>query len=165
MDNVGNENIEIFKAVKREAEIFYNNITSVYCPYFKKNIIFNSKGFKHVMMKSWDQPRLISEQYLRFKFLKLVPKTLKLTHTLQEVREEKAVGMVKSCGERKLRAKMTRYYGFIAIINNVRIKIVIKHINNGELFFWSVIPFWKNQKDELTGKIKKVFHEGDLETQ
>jgi len=163
--DISQENIEIFAAVKREAEIFYNNITSVYCPYFKKNIIFNQKGFEHIKIKSLNQPRLISDQYLRLKFLKLVPEVLELANTLQEFREVKKKERIKLGTRWKSREQIIKYYGFVVIINNIRIKIVIKNINSGELFFWSVIPFWKTKKDELTGEIKKVFHEGDLEIQ
>ena len=34
--------------------------------------------------------------------------------------------------------------------------IIIKKIEGGQPYFWSVIPFWKTQKDEFCLKIKKV---------
>ena len=41
-----------FLKIKSEAEEFYNTIHSVYCPYFGDEIIFNSKGLKHLKFKS-----------------------------------------------------------------------------------------------------------------
>jgi hypothetical protein len=63
-----------------------------------------------------------------------------------------------------------KFYGFVAIINissgnPIRLKIVVKEVVGGSPIFWSIIPFWKCQKNPLLGEIKKVFHEGDLETQ
>ena len=55
------------------------------------------------------------------------------------------------------------YYGFVAIVNKVKIKIIVKKIENNQPYFWSVIPFWKNRKDPICEQTKKVFHEGDLE--
>ena len=45
------------------------------------------------------------------------------------------------------------------------LKIIVKEIEGGESFFWSIIPFWKSRKDEFSNKIKRILHEGDLETQ
>ncbi len=59
-----------------------------------------------------------------------------------------------------------KYYGFVAIIKfKVKIKIIVKEIESGQPFFWSVIPFWKTKKDSITEQTKKVFHDGDLEKQ
>ena len=55
------------------------------------------------------------------------------------------------------------YFGFVAIMNDVRVKIVVKQIDDGKKFFWSIHPNWKTKM--VDGKIKKILHEGDLETQ
>lgn len=52
----------------------------------------------------------------------------------------------------------------VAIINRHRIKIIIKEIQGGKKFFWSLIPFWKTRKDAMNGD-KKILHEGDLEVE
>ena len=38
--------------------------------------------------------------------------------------------------------KEVTYYEFIAIMDDVRIKVVIKEVVDGEKYFLSVIPFW-----------------------
>ena len=156
-------NLEMFEKVKREAEEIYNEINFVSCPYLKTKVNFNTKGLNHIKMKSWNRARSVSDQYLRLKFLKLVPEVLKDAGTLQEIHETKNFERIKNVGKWQIVMKPVVYYGFIAIIREVKIKIIIKKIENGQPYFWSIMPFWKSQKDELFQKIKKVFHEGDLE--
>lgn len=159
------DNLEQFKKIKQEAENFYKTIDGVLCPYLKSKVNFNAKGLDHIKMKSWNKTRLVSDQYLRFKFLKLVPEVLKAAGTLQEFYETKNFERIKDSGQWQYIMKPVNYYGFVAIINKVKIKIIIKKVEGGQPYFWSVIPFWKMQKDEISQKIKKVFHEGNLETQ
>ena len=51
------------------------------------------------------------------------------------------------------------YYEFIAVINNIRVKVIVKEVLGGEKHFWSVIPFWGI--DKATNK--RILHSGDLE--
>lgn len=148
MRNKTNINENIFKNTKEEAEEFYKNIEKVYCPYLKTPVSFNAKGLSHVKMKNRNKSRTKSDQYLRLKFLKLTPYILKKSGTLQEFNKKENI----------------RYFGFVAIINNIRLKIIIKQEGNNNPYFWSIIPFWKREKDEMNKKIKKVFHEGDLQS-
>jgi hypothetical protein len=154
---------EKLEEVKKEAEEVYRNIDSVLCPYLKTKVNFNAKGLDHIKMKSWNKARLASDQYLRLKFLRLAPEVLKGSGTLQEIKETKNFERIKSVGKWQSLMKPVVYYGFIAIIRKVKIKVIVKKIENGQPYFWSIIPYWKSQKDELCQKIKKVFHEGDLE--
>ena len=39
-----------------------------------------------------------------------------------------------------------------------------KEIEGGKKFFWSICPYWK-QKKNSDGRLEKVLHDGDLETQ
>jgi len=159
------DNVEQFQRVKQEAENYYKTVNAVFCPYLKSKINFNAKGLDHIKMKSWNKSRLVSDQYLRLKFLKLVQEVLKNSGTLQEFHETKNFERIKDTGRWQSIMKPVVYYGFVAILNNVKIKIIVKRVEGGQPYFWSVIPFWKTQRDEIFQKIKKVFHEGDLETQ
>jgi len=159
------DNVEQFQRVKQEAENYYKTVNAVFCPYLKSKINFNAKGLDHIKMKSWNKSRLVSDQYLRLKFLKLVQEVLKNSGTLQEFHETKNFKRIKDTGRWQSIMKPVVYYGFVAILNNVKIKIIVKRVEGGQPYFWSVIPFWKTQRDEIFQKMKKVFHEGDLETQ
>ncbi len=156
-------NKELFDKVKFEAEVFYNTINYIHCPYLKTNIVFNAKGLDHIKMKTWNKSRSMSDQYFRLKFLKLVPGLLQVSGTLQDFHEKKCMERLKTRGKWQFKMIPVKYYGFIAIFNNIRIKIIVKKIDGTAPYFWSVIPFWKTRNDVLTGQIKKVFHDGDLE--
>ena len=55
--------------------------------------------------------------------------------------------------------KEVTYYEFIAVVNTVRVKVIIKEVLGGEKHFWSVIPFWGI--DKVTSK--RILHSGDPE--
>ena len=100
------------------------------------------------------------DQYVRLKLLKLAPEIIKRSHTLQEIfytqKFEKQT--INSRWENRL--MNVTFYGFVAIINGARIKIIIKEIAGGNKFFWSIIPFWKN-KQKNSGENttnKKILH-------
>jgi len=59
--------------------------------------------------------------------------------------------------------KEVTYYAFIAIVKKIKIKIIVKKVENGQPYFWSVMPCWQYRKDPIYLQTKKVFHEGDLE--
>jgi hypothetical protein len=160
-----NGDIDVFKKIKEESTENYYRIGEVHCPYLNKNISFNRKGIEHISMKDWNRARLISDQYLRFKFLKFVQQIINSSHTLQEYNTKKSFERTRVNARWEYRAVETRYYGFVAILKNVRIKIVVKDINQKQPYFWSVIPFWKQKNDPFTGSLQKVFCDGDLETQ
>ena len=52
-----------------------------------------------------------------------------------------------------------KYYEFIAVVGNARMKIILKEEDSGHKYFWSIIPFWKINK--VTGK--RILHDGNLE--
>lgn len=38
------------------------------------------------------------------------------------------------------------FYEFIAVLENVRTKVIVKEVIGGEKYFWSVIPYWSINK-------------------
>lgn len=155
---------EKFIKIKLDAETFYKAIDEVYCPYFKENIAFNAKGLDHIKFKDWNKARSIEDQYLRLKFLYLSSEIIKKSNTLQEFRKIKNFDRQKINSRWEKRLVNVNYYAFIAIVDSIRLKIIIKEIEGGKKNFWSICPHWK-QKRNIDGKIEKVLHEGDLETQ
>lgn len=47
------------------------------------------------------------------------------------------------------RGKVCRYWAFEAVVNNRRIKVIIRQIGNGKKHFWSVIPAWRRVRGEV----------------
>lgn len=148
-----------FERVKTEAEKFYKEIGEVYCPYFKEKISFNTKGLKHLKFKADRQARPSKDQYSRLKLICLAPEVLKRSHTLQ------GTWQIRRFEEQKTSSRWTKvmkdvmYYEFIAVLDNVRLKVIIKEVLGGEKHFWSVIPFWGIDKNTS----KRILHSGNPE--
>lgn len=131
-----------YKKEKVKAEEFYKSIGDVHCPYFGKNIVFNSDGFHHLQFSA-ERERSKEEQMLKFSLLPAVPHILRNAGTVQEYRHTmEPVGQKRfSDGAREMRE--IEYWGIIAITKGerpVRIKIILRRVGNGNIIFWSVMP-------------------------
>ena len=155
--------VDKFNDVKHNAEEFYYGISKVHCPYFGENVHFNTKGFDHLIFKEWNKTRTISDQFVRFRHLKLAPEIIRQSKTLQGLwTTQKFERIKKKSGWEKV-MKLITYYEFIAVMEShgskVRVKIIVKQIQGGEKFFLSIIPFWG--VDKISGK--RVMHSGNPE--
>ena len=151
--------IKKFKRIKKEAIELYKSANNIHCPYFGEDISFNSKGLEHLEFKARGRARSIHDQFFRFKLLKFAVQIIKKSHTLQEFQEAKKLEAVKTNTRREEKMVLVRYYGFVAILDDYRMKVIIKEVVGGAKHFWSVIPFWKKGKRDN----KKILHLGDLE--
>lgn len=153
-----------FKKFKKKTEDLYKKIKEVYCPYFAEQVAFNTKGLNHIKMKAWNKSRSTQEQLVRLKLLKYAPQIIRKTHTLQEFKEVRKFERQKINSRWEQRVVTIRYYAFIAIIDEKRIKVVVKEIDGSKKIFWSIIPKWKTRKSAVE-EIKKILCEGNLENQ
>lgn len=155
-----------FDEARQLAEEKYAKIGAVSCPYLKREVVFNVKGLEHIKSKSWKKARLIADQYTRLKLIELAPQIIGRTTTLQEFTEKRSLERVRSNQKWIHKMVEVKYYAFISHSerSDVRVKIIVKEIvGKGQPYFWSIIPFWKQQKDPLTGQIQKIFSNSDLE--
>ncbi|OGY46672.1 MAG: hypothetical protein A2663_03550 [Candidatus Buchananbacteria bacterium RIFCSPHIGHO2_01_FULL_46_12] len=157
-------NNDKFEEIKNRAKDFYDKLDKIKCPYLGKDVHFNEEGFSHLLSKSWNRGRSLAEQYTRLKILPKMIEIIKLSHTLQEYDERQIFVRQKINSRWEKSLKMVRYYVFIALLKdyNFRLKIVIKEIEGGQPFFWSVYPSWKVIEDG-NGNKKKIFYSGNLE--
>ncbi len=146
-----------FLKTKKKAEKFYKTIKFVRCPYFGKKIAFNSKGLKHLKFKSEKKARPHKDQYPRLRLLFLAPEVLKKSHTLQGIWTTKCFEVQKVNNRWDHVMKEVVFYEFIAVLDNVRIKVIIKEVLGGKKYFWSVTPFWGI--DKLAKK--RILHSGN----
>src|SRR4051812_25004638 len=89
-----------YKKILPETAEFYKSINEVYCPYFRKPVIFNARGFHHLQFSA-NRERDKKEQLVKFTFLKYVPQIIQNSGTVQEYRIINGV----------------EYWGFIAIVD------------------------------------------------
>jgi len=133
-----------YNLLKNQTYKEYKRLKSVHCPYLKTKVTFTGRGFWHMIYTGRNKKREICSQILRFQLLRIAVKILSITNTLQEIEINKQRGLT--------------YYGFIAIIDSWKIKVIVKRNGNGRPFFWSVIPNWVTNR-----KRDKLLFKGDME--
>ncbi len=154
---------EKFNQVKHDAEAFYESIGYVYCPYFSSQVHFNAKGWEHLIFKDWNKTRPVVDQFARLRHIKLAPEVISNSRTLQGVwSTQKFERTKKKDGRWQSTLKLTNYYEFIAVMEShgskVRVKVIVKQIDQGDKFFLSIIPFWGSGKNG-----ERVMHSGNPE--
>ena len=145
---------EDFEKIKHAAETWYKTVNKVFCPYLKEYVYFNFHGLQHLKFKIHRRARLEADQFMRFKLLHLAPEIVKMSHTVQGIWDTQHFEPLNKNNRTENVLQNVTYFEFIAVIKNNRIKIILKKVGFGKVFFWSIIPFWKINKSN------KVFHEG-----
>ncbi len=131
--------------LKTEKKKYYNSIKEIYSEALEANIYFNAKGFNHITFKNPRNIRTVPEQISRLKIFDTAVKLLKLANIYQEYEEVENLDTKKT----------TYYWGIIAIIDNIKIKVILRKIGNGQTHFWSVIPgYTSSEKRDQKFKIK-----------
>ena len=151
-----------FEQIRKDAEREYQKIGKLYCPYLARNVHFNNKGFEHLLFKEWNKTRTRLEQYARLRLLPFASEIIKKSHTLQEFDDRRMFVRQKINSRWESRVKNVKYYAFIAMIKNARIKIIGKEIEGSVPIFYSIYPSWRVEKMK-NGEKKKVFYSGNLE--
>jgi len=143
---------EQFNKLKIKNEELYKLIGEVHCPYFKEKIIFNAKGLEHLKFKSKNHARSKDDQYIRLRLLHLAPKILKLSNTVQGFSERKFFELNRSNHRNEKILINVIYYEFVAVLEGIRVRVIVKKVGTAPKYFWSIIPHWKIDKE--TGKRK-----------
>ncbi|NQU77395.1 hypothetical protein HQ544_01725 [Candidatus Falkowbacteria bacterium] len=145
-----------FLYAKEKAEKFYGSIEKIFCPYFREYVKFNVKGFDHLKMKGWNKARSKEDQYTRFRLIELAPTVIKKSGTLQGYSETKEFERKKINNRWDNILTEVFYYEFIAILNDLRVRVIVKQLLGGQKYFWSIMPFWKVKKSQN----KRLLHYG-----
>lgn len=145
-----------FNEVKEKGEALYKSFDEVFCPFLKGNISFGAQGLEHLKFKRREKARLEKDQYMRFKLLHLAPEILKSSHTLQGVLETKKFERVRMNSRTEVVLKPVTYYEFIAVVKRNRVRIIVKQIEGGQKYFWSIVPFWGMNEETRV----RILHDG-----
>ena len=148
-----NGEIENFEEVVAKGEKLYESLGTIYCPYFNEDVHFNVQGLEHLKFKHRGKARIRHDQYMRFKLLHLVPEIIRLSRSIQGIWETKHFERVRVHSRTDTILKPVTYYEFIAVLNNVRVKVVVKQVGGGQKFFWSLIPFWGINRETKRRKL------------
>lgn len=148
--------LEKFEKVKNKAEEFYKTLDSVYCPYLKEKVNFNAKGLDHIKFKTWNRTRIRDDQYMRLKLIHLAPEAIQKSNTIQGHSETKEFERKKINNRWEKILTPVFYYEFVAILEGIRVRVIVRNVEGGEKHFWSIIPFWKMNKENG----KRLLHYG-----
>lgn len=146
-----------FNQAKEKAKKIYEAAGKISCPYFGCDIILNSDGFHHLQFSARKE-RNKEEQVLKFNLLPLALKIIRKSGTVQEMRSDlRPIGKRGKDGFTLM--KMINYWAFVAIVgeeNKIKIKTILRKIGDGNVIFWSVMPYVKL-------KTGQKLYSGDIE--
>lgn len=137
------QDISNYKKIREDARVFYQTIGIVRCPALDHQPVhFTSEGFNHLIYKGNRNERDKSVQIMKFKLLPKAKEIIVLSTTYQEYDESLMTVRRKHFKKIVDESAAVRYWGFVAIIKNFRVKVIVRAIGNGQRHFWSVIPAW-----------------------
>ncbi len=140
------EKLKNYAELRNKAKELYDSFENVRCPALNNEFVnFTSEGFNHILYRTKKSERDKSTQIMRFELLAKAKKLIELTTTYQE--HEKYYRTIE---RRRFKRKVLEQegindWGLIGVVDNFRIKVVIRKIGNGKYQFYSVIPAWRTK--------------------
>lgn len=131
--------------LKAQTKALYDSTKGVLCPYFNKEVTFNSDGFHHFQYNTAGSERSKKAQIRRYKTFPFAPYVILRAGTVQQHRKYYGpIGRPKSDGFRA--TKIIEDWCFVALVpsnpgTDIELKVVIRKIGDGPLHFCSVMPF------------------------
>jgi hypothetical protein len=139
-----------FEIKKEKAKQIYGARRTIRNPYLNCEVVLNSDGFHHLQFSA-RRERGKKEQLLKFRLLSLALETIRRAGTLQEYRKTlQPLGHSSAHGGTVM--KQVEYWGFVAILGKPeaprKLRTILRRIGNGNVIFWSVMPYNKFRKGE-----------------
>ncbi len=143
---------------KHKAKSIYSKIGRVHCPALNNDIVaFTSEGFNHLVRKG-RIPRPKNEQKRRFVLVQYIEKIIKNPKAVILYRRKETKSVVNRHGEKITIQSIADFWTFITEINDCKIKVVIRQVEDGQKKFQSVmgdgVKISKNKK-KPSGNTKK----------
>src|SRR3989344_2642932 len=123
------------KLYKKQIKEIFDKTGQVSCPAFSgEEIIFNAKGINHLIYKGDRSRREMSRIKTN---IRLLPRAIKLLGTATFYQEESSY---------KRERHVYRFWAFEAVVEDRRIKVIVRQIGKGKKHFWRVIPAWRKDR-------------------
>ena len=136
------ERLQDYTEIRQEAQKLYATFSKVFCPALGQHVHFTSNGFKHLIYQGSKKERHKKTQILRFDMLEKAKFILETSTTFQEFEEDMEYRRVNRYGKYIPMNLVVRSWGFVAIIEKFRVKVVVTQVGNSKIEFYSVIPAW-----------------------
>jgi len=126
-----------YKKLLEERRIWYTSIKKVYCPILKEYIVFNSKGFHHLIYPNGKR-RPQKEQMYKLGLLPLIIPVIKNSTKISKY--EKC--FVKDLG------KEAEFWVLMEIVGkqNTLTKVILRRVGTGNITFLSVMKIQNKKK-------------------
>lgn len=148
-----------FEQLKAKTKQFYDSVDPIYCPALNMKVHFTSEGFNHLRYSKKTE-RTIAVQGAKLRLVPQAKKLIEKTTTIQEYCDGLEMIHRKRYKKMVKESLMVQYWGFIAVIDGVRLKAVVRRVDNGKYMFWSVMPLWRSMKYDKYNLVNKST--GDL---
>ena len=122
----------------------YRLVQQVFCPALQDHVQFNGKGLNHIFYRGSRSPRLSGDIEVRMRIFDRAVQLLKIVQTISGYATDQKT------------ATTTKYWEFIGLIEQRRIKVIVRQKGNGQKHFWSVIPSWKVVNGEIINSSGKL---------
>lgn len=151
-----------FEEKRERARAIFSAQKAIFCPYFQTDVILSSDGFHHLQFSA-RRERNKNEQLLKFTLLPLGLKIIKQTATLQEYRKLLCAVGKSSARDGSRKMKMVEWWGFIAIYipQDIKVRVVLRRVGDGNITFWSVMPYSKIKSGTRTQSFFSIGIEDD----
>lgn len=136
------ERVVDYDTIREEALKFYNTFKSSDLPALGQKVNFTSEGFNHLVYEAPKKERDKKAQILRFDMLEKAKFILETSTTFQEYDEEIIYKRVNRHGKWIPQNVLVRCWGFVAVVQKFRVKVVVTQQGNGAIQFLSVAPAW-----------------------
>ena len=131
-----------YNEIREEAQKLYSTFSKVFCPALGQHIHFTSNGFNHLIYKSSKKERDKRTQILRFDMLEKAKFILEHSTTFQEFEENMEYRRVNRHGKYININLLVKSWGFVAVVEKFRVRVVVTQVGNSKIEFLSVIPAW-----------------------
>lgn len=136
---------EKYDKAREAAHSYFQKNTKIQSPVLG-TVHLNSDGFLHLVYgdKRHKQKRDWKNQLKRFHLVTHTRRIIEGMSFYQEYMEQFQTVMVKKHKHKEPANKLVKYWAFVAVIDDkIRVKLILRQIGNGNIHFWSIIPYWK----------------------
>ncbi|MCX6717817.1 MAG: hypothetical protein NTU76_04050 [Candidatus Taylorbacteria bacterium] len=130
--------IEYCNILKISSRALYDRIGEVKCPILNENVVFNGRGFHHLLNNSDGTARDVNEIIHKLTFLPLAKSVIKNASRIEEERDV----MIRESRKKNSKLKKAKTYCLVARVGNkkpVEVRVILLRIGDGILMFRSVM--------------------------
>ena len=133
-----------------QIKIIFKRAKEISCPAFNnEKIYFNAKGINHLIYKGNRSRRDTNRIHTN---IRLLPRAIKLLSRSTFWQEESCyIADNTSC----------KFWALEAVVDDRRIKVIVRQLGNGKKHFWSVIPAWRKDRFGIINAKSKKLEEDD----